>query len=186
MNTNAPRTVTTPIMADDTRHCPMLIEEDRKRCGEIIRELYNNTECSASLAVDAGSQLQNLLSVVDAQDKKILELWKRVKVLTDGLQKIVTNGDYTAPEGMKRIAQETLNATPQQTAAQIERGHVEWMMKLPVVAIGCEEMARDGKCSPVAWLGKYPADGVSLVAIPPLPKESDSSETDLDEWLRRQ
>lgn len=115
---------------DDTRHCPMLIEADRKRCGEIISELYNKTECSASLAVDAGSQLQNLLSVVDAQDGKILELERHVKVLTDALTNIMD--DQHAEEN------------------------------------------------------RYVFLTAKHALFPPLQKESDSPETDLDEALRRQ
>ena len=109
--------------------------------------------------------------------KKILELEQRVKVLTDALNEISTFPRRRMPAD---IANEALNSTPQQTAAQIERWHIEWMMSLPVIA-WC---FLDGD-SPYG-LAAYDHGGHKLVAIPPLPNESNSPETDLDEAQRRQ
>jgi len=40
--------------------------------------------------------------------KKVKELEAHNKVLVDALEKIVSDGDYTEPEGMKRIAKQAL------------------------------------------------------------------------------
>lgn len=123
--------------------------------------------------------------------KKILELEQRVKVLTEVLGPFVREArDYVSGGNkqlikMVRNGERALNQTPQQTAAQIERGHIEWMMKLPVAAIvglsatSSIVVAYGDQVIPcllprkpeVIMLGNLDV-GLQLVAIPPLPKES--------------
>lgn len=95
--------------------------------------------------------------------KKILELEQRVKVLTDALHSIDNaciecEGDdgelvFSVDSDTIHAMRDVIEQTPQQTAAQIERGHIEWMMKLPRMT---------------GYFG-----GENVVAIPPLPKESE-------------
>lgn len=51
MNTNAPRTVTTPIMEDDTRHCPMC-EDAAKKILELEQRVKVLTNAVIAAAED--------------------------------------------------------------------------------------------------------------------------------------
>lgn len=119
--------------------------------------------------------------------KKILELKQRVKVLSDALRVIMDDQHAEENRYVFLTAKQALNKTPQQTAEQIERGHTEWMMKLPVAGEINLTDRRHGmrRSYCLSSLGNLPL-GTKLVAIPPFPKESNSPETDLEEWLRRQ
>ena len=82
----------------------LLIEQDRVRAGEIIRELYNKTECSIGLQVDAGSMLQNLLSVIAALESTIAEQKRTIETLNCALDaKITICGDEKITELKRTI-----------------------------------------------------------------------------------
>lgn len=105
---------------------------------------------------------------LEAQSKaKILELEQRVKVLAGFVIELAEAVDNARDDiggsrpqlDILRDAVAVAQQTPQQTAAQIERWHIEWMMKLPVAG---HRYSGDA-------IGHY---GEALYAIPPLPKES--------------
>jgi hypothetical protein len=69
-------------------------------------------------------------------DERIAELEQRVKVLVDAAGNLATfirTKHLCGTDTYKFLDafDIALNQTPQQTADQIERGHIEWMMKLP-------------------------------------------------------
>jgi hypothetical protein len=106
--------------------------------------------------------------------ERIAELEQRVKVLQDGLRKLLIGEDFSIGYNEGNHIAELLNQTPQQTAEQIERWHVEWMMKLPT--FGVWHQGETDKESDFFLGDAVDAADCShctrLVAIPPLPKES--------------
>jgi hypothetical protein len=95
--------------------------------------------------------------------ERIAELEQRVKVLYEALERAAQciPIEFVATH---EVVFDALNQTPQQTAEQIERGHIEWMMKLnPVVFQDCD----DGEFTTIPPYD--PAGYIALVAIPKLP-----------------
>lgn len=120
--------------------------------------------------------------------KKILELEHRVKVLTNVLKRASKSlGAFCGDEGWGMQDMNTMDDvdavlafTPQQTAAQIERWHIEWMMNLVPSAHmfpSALEKFQYQETYATAYsveVGSPTEESVPLFAIPPLPKESKS------------
>lgn len=158
----------------------------QKLVAEIVM-LEDLLSASKARETELREKLEAAIRAQNELHEQIYQYQQRVKVLTDAMLKL---SEMQIVEQFE-IIETALNATPQQTAAQIERWHIEWMMKLPVVAYSYKsskghDIVNHEFCR--GLIAICPSDMVvtKLVAIPPLPKESNSPETDLDEALRRQ
>lgn len=142
------------------------MEED----SDILRDLALQ-RCEKANAVAVAEELgysrglkdyTELAAQLEASRKEVVRLRDAMKDLLFAYE----NYSDVHIESVKQAEQALASTTPDPVWEH--NWHVEWMRKLPVVVVGCPDMAKDGRCAPVAWLNNYPKDGEKLVAIPEL------------------
>jgi hypothetical protein len=93
------------------------IQRSSKECpvrGRHMSVLHRDACPVCSTAPELQKQNRELKAVVSSEAKLNCELAADNEHLRAALQRIITEGDYTAPEGMKRIATEALGNKPPQ------------------------------------------------------------------------
>lgn len=86
------------------------------RCETTIEEIKEWRKEGGSPHYKANKIIDTLLEEVErlekhnaSSDQAVVELDQKLTIATEALEEIITDGDYTAPEGMKLIARTALN-----------------------------------------------------------------------------